>query len=207
MHSFHITKPQLLCKYWRTWGNVIHMAALLVTDDWICVTVLWVSWLSKHGWILLIQNRRVWRTWNDSSECTNAQKRSCFDVKFMDIKRQKGYLHVWLEETSRCKYKDSERRRQGEDEEEGEPCDQILVRVDSNISILYQIQRCKQQLSVKCSSFPACSAALSSLKVTHVHSPFSYVDTYIWFVDIFDFWIITGTTSLIWLYCMELLTN
>jgi len=59
-------------------------------------------WLSKHSWILLIYNRKD----RDSSEYMETL--SYLRFNFMDIKRQKRYLHVWPEETSRCK----ERNRQ-----------------------------------------------------------------------------------------------
>lgn len=87
-------------------------------DDWIYATVLWIRyWLSKHSWILLIYNRKVWHTALNAQMHGNSQQPG---FKFMDIKRQQRYLHVWPEETSRCKDKERNRQRMRRHERGGE---------------------------------------------------------------------------------------
>jgi len=69
----------------------------------------------------------------------------------MDIKRQKRYLHVWPEETSRCKERNRQTvRRQTERRRKRKRgrMNSMFAAVPSDIRLCgaYQIQWCKQQL-------------------------------------------------------------
>lgn len=74
-------------------------------DDWICASVLWLSyWLSKRSWILLIYNRK-----NTALNAQTHGKSQLPGFKFMDIKRQQRHLHVWNKQVQRQRETGSEK--------------------------------------------------------------------------------------------------